>query len=83
MQAACPKPEPPRQAQPPWSRRCELLRPGAAVCGSRQTKHVLLASAADAAIGDEYALCDALLAHGAPVSGLGERILQIVRTEMC
>ena len=54
----CPKPEPPRQAQP-RSRRCEGPGP---LCGSRQTKHVLAsassgaADAADAAISDEYAL---------------------------
>ena len=52
--ATCPKPEPPRQAQPPCSRRCELPGP---LCGSRQMKHVLLpaspsdgSEAADAAV---------------------------------
>jgi hypothetical protein len=48
MHARCAKPEPPRHPQPPCSRRyCEAL------CGSRQMKHVVLASpspeAADAA----------------------------------
>jgi hypothetical protein len=66
MHATCPKPEPPRQPQPPCSRRCELPGP---LCGSRQTKHVLAsassgaADAADAAISDEYALVAATLVH--------------------
>ena len=62
MHATCPKPEPPRQPQPPCSRRCELPGP---LCGSRQTKHVLASASSgaadaadvvDAAISGQYAL---------------------------
>ena len=45
--ATCPKPEPPRQAQPPCSRRCCEL-PSGPPHGSRQMKHVLASSSAAA-----------------------------------